>query len=487
MYSYFKFAKHTFLIGALHASGVIQSLIFLPIITKILGAGDYGIWVQIKATIGLLIPFGFFGLQDSLLRFLSGEKNREKVQEGVYSSLIFTSGVTLIMALILIVFSGPTAAFFQFAPVFVKLLALIIVFESLNSAFLIVIQTRKEIERYFGFSILKTLGETGLIIGAITFGWGLYGAVFSLLLGRIAIFLILFIYIIKKIGIKIPDFSLIKDYLRFGMPTMTNNFSYWVVASADRYIIGLFLGILFVGYYAPAYSVGMLLVFFIIPITSILTIVLPKFFDDNNFDEVKKYLSYSLKYFLLIMTPAVFGVSILSRQLLEILSTKEIAANAYFTVPFIAAAMFVYGIACFFNQILFLAKKTKLIAAIWGVAAFINLGLNAIFIPMFGIMAAAIITFISYFCVFVLIWHFAFKELKFKIDWNFMVKSIAASILMILFIRWLDPWGMFNVVLSIIYGVFVYSILIFLFRGIGKKEFAFLRELIKSPIKNTQI
>lgn len=487
MYSYFKFAKHTFLIGALHASGVIQSLIFLPIITKILGAGDYGIWVQIKATIGLLIPFGFFGLQDSLLRFLSGEKNREKVQEGVYSSLIFTSGVTLIMALILIVFSGPTAAFFQFAPVFVKLLALIIVFESLNSAFLIVIQTRKEIERYFGFSILKTLGETGLIIGAITFGWGLYGAVFSLLLGRIAIFLILFIYIIKKIGIKIPDFSLIKDYLRFGMPTMTNNFSYWVVASADRYIIGLFLGILFVGYYAPAYSVGMLLVFFIIPITSILTIVLPKFFDDNNLDEVKKYLSYSLKYFLLIMTPAVFGVSILSRQLLEILSTKEIAANAYFTVPFIAAAMFVYGIACFFNQILFLAKKTKLIAAIWGVAAFINLGLNAIFIPMFGIMAAAIITFISYFCVFVLIWHFAFKELKFKIDWNFMVKSIAASILMILFIRWLDPWGMFNVVLSIIYGVFVYSILIFLFRGIGKKEFAFLRELIKSPIKNTQI
>ena len=300
MYSYFKFAKHTFLIGALHASGVIQSLIFLPIITKILGAGDYGIWVQIKATIGLLIPFGFFGLQDSLLRFLSGEKNREKVQEGVYSSLIFTSGVTLIMALILIVFSGPTAAFFQFAPVFVKLLALIIVFESLNSAFLIVIQTRKEIERYFGFSILKTLGETGLIIGAITFGWGLYGAVFSLLLGRIAIFLILFIYIIKKIGIKIPDFSLIKDYLRFGMPTMTNNFSYWVVASADRYIIGLFLGILFVGYYAPAYSIGMLLVFFIIPITSILTVVLPKFFDENNFDEVRKYLSYSLKYLLLI-------------------------------------------------------------------------------------------------------------------------------------------------------------------------------------------
>src|SRR3989344_5629235 len=355
MYSYFKFAKHTFLIAALHTLGIIQSLIFLPIITKILGAGDYGIWVQIKATIGLLIPFGFFGLQDSLVRFLSGEKDIEKVKEGVYSTLAFTSGATLITALILTVFSGPVAVFFQFAPIFVKLLGLILIFESLNSAFLTIMQARREIEKYFWFSIFKTFGETGLIIGAITLGYGLSGAVFSLLLGRIAIFLILFIYIIRKIGIKFPNFSLIADYLRFGMPTMTNNLSYWAVASADRYII------------------GMPLVFFIIPITSILTVVLPKFFDENNLDEVKKYLSYSLKYFLLIMTPAVFGVSVLSRQLLEILSTKEIAANAYFVIPFIAAAMFVYGIACFLNQILFLAKKTKLIAAIWGVAAIINL------------------------------------------------------------------------------------------------------------------
>ena len=487
MYSYFKFAKHTFLIAALHTLGIIQSLIFLPIITKILGAGDYGIWVQIKATIGLLIPFGFFGLQDSLVRFLSGEKDIEKVKEGVYSTLAFTSGATLIMALILTVFSGPVAVFFQFAPIFVKLLGLILIFESLNSAFLTIMQARREIEKYFWFSIFKTFGETGLIIGAITLGYGLSGAVFSLLLGRIAIFLILFIYIIKKIGIKFPNFSLIADYLRFGMPTMTNNLSYWAVASADRYIIGLSLGILFVGYYAPAYSIGMLLVFFIIPITSILTVVLPKFFDENNLDEVKKYLSYSLKYFLLIMTPAVFGVSVLSRQLLEILSTKEIAANAYFVIPFIAAAMFVYGIACFLNQILFLAKKTKLIAAIWGVAAIINLGLNAIFIPRFGIIAAAIITFISYFCVFLLIWYFAFKELKFKIDWNFMTKSMAASTLMILFIWRFNPWGMFNVILSIILGAFIYGILIFLFKGVGKKEVAFLRELIKPFIKNTQI
>lgn len=478
MYSYSKFAKHTFIIGTLHVLGIVQGLVFLPLITKILGAGDYGIWSQLKNTMNLLVPLAFFGLGEALERFLSGEKDPEKIQEGVYSSLTFVSVVILIMALFLIVFSGPAAAFFGFSSIFVKLLSLLIIFESMNSIFIMVVQARREIEKYFWFSISKMFGETGLIIAVIMLGYGLYGAVLSLLLVRILIFLILLIYVVKKIGIKVPDFSLLEGYLRFGIPTMGNGVSYWVVASADRYFIGFFLGIISVGYYIPAYSIGMLLVFFIIPITSMLSVVLPKFFDDNNLEEVKNYLSHSLKYFLLIMTPAVFGISILSRQLLLVLSTEEIAANAYFITPFIALSMFVYGIGCFMSQILVLVKKTKLIAIIWMIAAFLNFGLNFILIPKFGIIAAAVTTFISYFCAFILIWYFAFKEFQFKIDWKFLAKSILASTLMTLFVWLLNPWGLFNVILSVVLGAFAYAILIFLFRGIGGKEVKFLKSII---------
>src|SRR3989344_7786795 len=79
MYSYLKFAKHTFLIGLLHTFGVAQSLVFLPIITKILGAEDYGIWIQIKVAMGLLIPIAFFGLSGPPLTFFSAEKKNEKM------------------------------------------------------------------------------------------------------------------------------------------------------------------------------------------------------------------------------------------------------------------------------------------------------------------------------------------------------------------------------------------------------------------------
>jgi O-antigen/teichoic acid export membrane protein len=220
------------------------------------------------------------------------------------------------------------------------------------------------------------------------------------------------------------------------------------------------------------------LLFFIIPIISILSVVLPKFFDENNLNEVKNYLSYSLKYFLLIMTPAVFGLSILSHQLLTIFSTKEIANNAYLVVPFIGVSMYIYGLILFFIIILNLAKKTKLVAIIWAIAALLNLILNLIFTPIFGIVAAAVITLISYLCALVLMWYFAFKEFQFKIDWDFIAKSLISSILMVLFIAWFGPKSLFSVILSIILGVFIYGILIFSFRGVGKKEINFLKKLV---------
>ncbi len=480
MYSYSKFTKHVFIVGLVNLLGVFQSIIFLPIITKILGAESYGVWTQLKITLGLLVPFTFLGLNDALVRFLPGAKDKEESREGIYSSLAITFGVAMVTALVLLIFSGPISLFLRFDPVFIRLLSLVVIFESLDTTLLTIIQARREIERYILFIILKMLGETGLIIGAISLGYGLYGAVIAFLAIRVIIFLIVSVYILRGVGIKIPNFSLAKKYLRFGLPTIANGISYWIVTSVDRYIIGFFLGVLFIGYYAPAYSVGMLLLFFAIPVGFVLSAVLPKFFDENDIDEVQRYLSNSLKYYLLIMIPSVFGISVLARGLLTALSTEEIATNAYFVVPFIAVGMLLYGVTSLISHVLLLVKKTKLIAVIWVIAAFLNLGLNILFIPLFGIVAAAIITLISYLFALILIWYFAFKEFKFIINWNFITKSVVASVFMGFLIRWINPSGLSSIIIAIVSGGLTYCALMFLLKGVGKKEINFTMSLIKN-------
>ena len=81
MQSYLKFVKQILVVGLIDFLGVIQSLVFLPVITKLLGVEDYGIWTQIKVTMSLLVPFTFLGLHEALVRFVPGQKDAKKVQE----------------------------------------------------------------------------------------------------------------------------------------------------------------------------------------------------------------------------------------------------------------------------------------------------------------------------------------------------------------------------------------------------------------------
>ena len=333
--------------------------------------------------------------------------------------------------------------------------------------------------KYSGFVIFQTFGEVGLVAGIVLLGYGLYGAVMSLLIIRLITFLMLFGFILKKIGIKIPAFLRIKEYLRFSLPTVVSSVSYWAVTSSDRYLIGFFLGILFVGYYAPAYTVGNVINFFIFPLLFVLFPVLSKFYDENKISEVKDYLKYSLKYFLMIAIPSAFGLSILSRELLTIFSTKDIASNAYFITPFVALSILLYGVYAIFVQILILFKKTKIFGTIWVGAALLNIGLNFVLIPKFGILGAAITTLLAYSLAFLLTWYYSSKYFQFEIDWQFITKSIFASVLMVSAIIWFNPIGLFETIIAIITGALLYGVFILLFKGFNKKEIEFLKKYFR--------
>ncbi len=475
MSSYKKFTKDIGIIGLTNLTVVLKGLVILPFITKLLGVENYGIWVQLGITLSLVVPIALLGLPASLVRFLAAEKDKKEIQEGIYSVLALIFAIALTISLLMVIASGPIANFFQCQPILVKVLAFVILLECLNSVILNIFRAFQEIRKYSSFVIFQSLGEVGLIILAVILGYGLPGIVVSLLIIRMAIFLITFPFILKRIGIKIPNFSRTKEYLSFGLPTVASSASYWTVTSSDRYLISFFLGTLFVGYYAPAYTLGNIINFFVFPFIVVLPAILSRFFDENKIKEVKNCLKYSLKYFLMITIPAAFGLSILSRQILTIFSTREIASNAYFITPFVVLSILLYGVGTIFIQILTIFKKTKIFGHIWMCAAIINLGLNFILIPKLGILGAAITTLSAYSFAFLLIWYYSFKYLRFDIDWQFILKSVLASVLMGLFIIWFSPLGLLKTVIAVILGATIYGILILLLKGFDRKELEFLK------------
>jgi len=330
MNEYKLFTQRIGLIGITNLLLSLSGIILLPILTKNISIEDYGIWVQISVTIGLIPAVVMLGLPYTMVRFLAAAKKKEEIQEGFYSIAFIVLFTSAIASSLLFLFSKPIAAsLFDSNLTIARILSLIVFIACLNGLLLNFFRTFQQIKRYSIFLFIQTFLNVALVAYFVLSGYGIFGAVMGLLISSFFVFLIMASLIVSEIGIKIPKFTHIREYLAFGLPTIADNLSSWVVNSSDRYVIGIFLGTAFVGYYSPGYALGSMINMFFAPLGFMLPAVLSKYYDENNREGVKIVLRYSLKYFLLLAIPSAFGLSLLSKPILTILSTPEIASRGY--------------------------------------------------------------------------------------------------------------------------------------------------------------
>jgi O-antigen/teichoic acid export membrane protein len=480
MREYKVFVKRIGLTGFTNLLISLSGIVLLPILTKNLPIEEYGIWVQITVTIGLIPLVVTLGLPYSMDRFLAARKKKEEIQEGFYSIVFVSLFTSAIASLLLFLLANPLATIlFNGYVTISKILCLIIFIECLNVLLLSFFRTFQHIKRYSMFTFIKTWLNVVLVTYFVLSGYGIFGAVIGFLISSIFVVLAMTSLIILEIGIKIPKFTHIKDYLSFSIPTIPGGLSSWIVNSSDRYIIGIFLGASFVGYYSPGYTLGAIISMFMFPFSLMLPAVLSKYYDEDNIDEVKIILKYSLKYFLLLAIPSTFGISFLSKPLLLLLSTPEISSQGYLITPFVALSTLLYGVFVIIAKILYLEKKTKIIGSIWVIAAVLNIGLNLLVLPFIGILGAAITTLISFSIAVLLTIHYSFKCFKFDLGFGFIGKSVLSSIIMSLVIIKLNPIGLLDIITVIIVSVAVYGLILLLLKGFKMTEIQFFKNLLK--------
>lgn len=472
------FVQRIGLVGIANLLVALSSLILLPILTKNLSIDEYGIWVQINTTISLLPNLTTLGLPYTMVRFLSSETNRQQRQEGFYSILIMVLVSTLIVSLLLLIFSKEIAFAIFNGDVNVAILLSVIVFLAcLNALLLNYFRTFQEMKKYSLFLLMQTYLGVAIVAYFALSGYGIYMTTVGLLIANLITFLVMFALIIRSLGFILPKFSNMREYLSFGVPTIPGNLSSWIVNSSDRYVIGIFLSAAFVGYYSPGYTLGNSITMLLAPFSLLLPSVLPTYYDKNNIEKVSLFLNYSLKYFLLISIPAAFGLSVLSKPLLIVLSTPDIALNGYLITPLTALSTLIFGVYAIIGNVLVLEKKTKIIGTIWIIAASFNLVLNVILVPYFGILAAAVTTLMAYVLAFIITLRYSTKFFKF--DSIFILKSVTASIIMSILIILINPHDLINIIITVIISIMVYFALILVLKGIKTEEFQLFKEMFR--------
>lgn len=481
MSDYILFAKRVGLSGITNFIVSMRALILIPILTKLLGVAEYGIWSQTIVTVSFIAPLAILGIVSGMGRYLASEKDRDMIREGFYSTFYSIILINSTLGIIVYIFAPQisTLIFGGTALIIIKIMAFILLFEGLNQLLINFFRIFERIKKYSFFTITQTLAEIAFISYSIFQGYGIEGAVFSLLFVKIIIFVLMFVTVINEIGILInPRFSEIRSYLRFGLPLVPSSLFVWIVNSSDRYVIGYFMGIESVGIYSAAYGIGSVIIMFLAPIAFILPYALYKSYDEGKLDDVKLYLEYSLKYFLIISIPAVVGLTILSKQILMILTTKEFIATGSQIIPVISLSVLLYGVIVIVSQILAVSKNTRKLAEVWIASGILNFVLNIVFVPKIGIIGAAIATLITFIFALVIMYHISLKLIKMPIDFYSIAKIIAASALMALIISRIMPTNTLGTLFAIGFGIAIYFGVILTLKLFSRDEVLFFKQLI---------
>ena len=482
MPEYRKFTKDVGIVGIAEILMKVRGIILIPVIAKTLGASEYGIYATLMATISLLAPISTLGLLGSMVRFLAGEKNKKEIQEGYYSVLSLVFLCSFFISVLLFLFA-PTLASTVFgdpqaAPV-IKIGTFLILIQALQGVNLHFFLTFRRIFRYSLFQVIQTFGEVILAAILVLKGFGLDAVICSFLTVDLLFFLITFALIFNEINIKPPSLSRIKLFLSFGLPLIPGIISQWVTNLSDRYVIGFFLSSASIGIYSAAYGIGLTVQMFLAPISTALTPTLPKLWEENKIHELKNHFRYSLKYFLMLAIPSLFGLSVLAEPLLIILSRPEFVPEGRIIIPLVALAAIMYGMYSINAQIFLLLKKTTYITYIWLSGAILNLVINIILIPEIGIIAAAISTLLSFFMMAFIASYHVYKNLKLTPDWIFILKSLIASSLMAFIVFKIRIMTFPEIFLPILLGAGIYFVALILLRGFTKKEYEFLKGMLR--------
>jgi O-antigen/teichoic acid export membrane protein len=472
MVSYQKFARDVGFIGTVQILTSLGTFFLLPIITKTLGTYDYGLWAQINVIVSLVSSFALMGLSMGFVRFLSSETEKKMIREAVYSILFFVAISGFLSSLLIYMFAEPLATFFFKDPeatYFIQAGSALIFLSVVESISLFYFRVFRQIKKFSYFTLFETFGKLFFILILLKMGYGLLGVIIATLLVQSSILLISLVIIVSQIGFVIPRFTHIKEYLQFSLPLTPSALVRWITESSDRFLVTYFLGLGSAGVYSAAYSIGNLIQLFASPLQLILLPELSKLFDEDKIDQVRIYLSNSLRYFLLVTVPAVFGLSALAKPLLGIFTTQDFISG-WFIIPIIALSGLLAGIFQIFVNIMLLVKETKSATYINIIAAISNVLLNLLLIPSIGIIGAALSTLISYFLMIVLCIYISMKHFVFDYYYYDIAKCVFSSFAMYLFVSRFDISNGYKLFGVAAMGVFVYVFLMLIIGGFSKCE-----------------
>jgi len=423
--------KHSVVYGLGQLLQRLGSFFLIPIYTTHFTAADYGMQEVLTNTSSLLTILLGLGMVSGLYRSYFMYPDEESRLNVIKTALVAFAVSSTVAGGLLLLAVRPLSRLLLPDPSHWPLMALTICFIMLGNIIAIpfaVLRARGLSTRFVLFSLAQFLVNVGAtIILVVSARRGVRGSLEGNLLGQVAVLILFLPLLLAALKARFSRHDL-KEMLTFGLPLVPALLASTSLMVSDRYFLRAFSTFDEIGVYGLGYKVGLVVQLLVVtPFTlswgPVMWAVATKTYARQFYAKVMTYFSTVALYVAL-------AVSVLSPEIVRLLSRREAYWRAWQVVPFVALSYVLYGLYFQGAVGINLKKETRFLPFVVGSAAAVNLVLNYLLIRPWGIMGAAASTVISYLLLVVLVFWVSQRLYPIAYEWGrlFRLALVAALI-----------------------------------------------------------
>ncbi|MEK6894841.1 MAG: flippase [Nanoarchaeota archaeon] len=486
------------LIGVLISK--ILTYLYKIVIARTFGPEIFGVFSLSLTVFSIFITLGSLGLSEGLLRYIALYKGigGSKVKHLIKFSIIISLFSGLIGATILFIFAETISVnlFNSYnMTLFLKVFSIAIPISILSNIFLSILKAYEKVTLYtFIVNIFSNGIKVLLLIIFILVGLKENAILSSYFISILGVAILSYIGC-KKVLVRLlyeKDIAsnekkrLNREFFSYSWPILflgaINILFYWI----DSFVIGYFKTATDVGFYNVSFTLVAL--FGIAPelFMQLFFPIIVREYSKKRIEMIRELSKQVVKWIFILNLPLLIIMFIFPGAVINILFGQEfLAAESSLRILAVAGAF--SSFSTLMNNLLSMKGKSKTILMNIIVTSIINLVLNIILVPSYGIVGAAIGTSISWIILNLML----FVEVKRQVSIiplrRKMLKIAIASIIptiLLTVIKYYISVNLFTLIILTLLFVFLYLVLIFKMGCLDKNDLEILNNIRSYVYKN---
>ncbi|MDR3665639.1 MAG: oligosaccharide flippase family protein [Ignavibacteriaceae bacterium] len=473
--------KDTAVYGISTMVGRFLTFLLVPLYTNKFIPVEYGIQSQVYVFISILNIILLFGMDTAYMKYAVNVKNLDEEKNNFSTPYLTVIIVSFLICLVVLLLQRPVFNLLAIPSNYNYLIyytSLILFIDSLTIIPFVKLRIERKAKKFALFKIIGIfLNITLNFFLIVKLGWGVKAIFISNLASSALTLLLLFPSILKSFRFTI-DIAVLKKLLKFGLPFLPAGLSSIMIQGIDRPILAKLTDLNTAGIYSANYKLGIFMMLFV---SMFQYAWQPFFFQNAQEKNIKQVFSKILTYFTIAGSLILVFLSLFIDNIVKFhFHGGTLIGHNYWSglviVPIILFGYLFNGMYYILSAGMFIEEKSSYIPIITGVGAAINVGVNFLLIPVWGIIGAALATLASYLVMAIAVYMITQKFYKIDYEKFKVIKTLGFVIIAGSVYYYLRYCGnlLFSYKLFILMG-FIAALLLFVF---DKNEMGFIKKKI---------